>query len=69
MNKDFPASQLFSNRTIDEYFKYIKKYFSGAPDTAAQIYSNLHKYNKAEYADQLGVRKIEQLVTMNDFVM
>ena len=52
MHKDFPAnSQLFANRTMDEYFKYIKRYFSGAPDTAAYIYANLYKYNKTEYAD------------------
>ena len=60
---------MFANRTIDEYFKYLKRYFAGAPDTAACIYANLYKYNKAEYADQLGVRRIEPLVTKNDFEM
>ena len=69
MNKDFPPPQLFANRTLDEYFKYIRKHFSGAPDTAAAIYANLHKYNDAEYADQLGVRKIEPLITQRDFEM
>ena len=54
---------------MDEYFRYIKKYFSGAPDTAAYIYANLYKYNKTEYADQLGVRKIEPLISKNDFEM
>ena len=69
MHKDFPPSQLFTNKTMDEYYKYIRKYFSGAPDTAALIYSNLYKYNNAEYAEQLGVRKIEPLVSKRDFEM